>query len=106
MKKIVYGLMINSGDADEMLWDHGVWETEEAANEYIESEMSTISGVWAGELKVNDSIPDAAEYDEEEMIECPLCGIEYNPEDVNTADYDEAVCINCEPGYKENMNIA
>jgi hypothetical protein len=106
MKKVVYGLMINSGDADEMLWDHGVWETVEAANEYIENEMSSISGIWAGELKVNDSIPDAAEYHEEEMVECPLCGIEYNPEDVNTDDYDEAVCINCEPGYKENMNIA
>lgn len=106
MKKVVYGLLINSGDADEMLWDHGVWETEEAANEYIEKEMSAISGIWVGELRVNDAIPEAAEYEEEEMVECALCGIEYNPEDVNTDDYDEAVCINCEPGYKENMNIA
>lgn len=64
--KVVYGLMINSGDADEMLWDHGVWETEEAANEYIEKEMSSINGVWVGELKVNDSISNVAEYIEEE----------------------------------------
>jgi hypothetical protein len=104
--KSVYGLMINAGDADEMLWDHGVWETEEAANSYIESEMSNISGVWVGELKVNDSIPEAADYQGDEMVECALCGIEYNSEDVNMDDYDEAVCINCEPAYKENMNIA
>lgn len=104
--KMVYGLMINSGDADEMLWDHGVWETEEAANEYIQNEMSNISGVWVGELKVNDPIPEAADDTDEEMVECSLCGIEYNNEDVNTEDYDQAVCIYCEPGYKENMNIA
>lgn len=103
---IVYGLMINSGDADEMLWDHGVWETEEAAKRFIETEMSAISGVWVGEIKVNDGIPEAAGYVEDDMVECALCAIEYNPEDVNTDDYDEAVCINCEPVYKENMNIA
>ncbi|CAM4005608.1 hypothetical protein [Mesobacillus thioparans] len=102
----VYGLMVNTGDADEMLWDHGVWETEEAANEYIENEMSAISGIWVGELKVNDAIPEAAEELEADMVECNLCGIEYNPEDVNTEDYDVAVCLYCEPGYKENMNIA
>lgn len=104
--KVVYGLMTNSGDADEMLWDHGVWETEEAANEYIKNEMSNISGVWVGELKVNDPIPEAAEEPADEMVECELCGIEYNREDVNSEDYDEVVCFNCEPGYKENMNIA
>ena len=104
--KIVYGLMINSGSADEMLWDHGVWETEEAANLYIETEMSNISGIWVGELKVNDSIHESAEDPGDEMIECSLCGIEYNAEDVNTTDYEEAVCINCEPGYKETMDIA
>ncbi|RSD26318.1 hypothetical protein EJA10_15265 [Mesobacillus subterraneus] len=104
--KVVYGLMINSGDADEMLWDHGVWETEEAAKEYIENEMSSVTGIWVGELKVNDSIPEAAEDPSEVMIECDLCAVEYNREDVNTDDYDERVCINCEPGYKETMNIA
>jgi hypothetical protein len=104
--KTVYGLMINSGSADEMLWDHGVWETEEAANLYIETEMSNITGIWAAELKVNDSIPDAAEFSSDEMVECSQCGINYNGEDVNTIDYDDPVCINCEPGYKETMNIA
>jgi hypothetical protein len=104
--KTVYCLMINSGSADEMLWDHGVWETEEAAKLYIETEMSNISGIWVGELKVNDSISEAAADAGDEMVECSLCGIEYNAEDVNVTDYDENVCINCEPGYKENMNIA
>ncbi|WP_210365163.1 hypothetical protein [Bacillus sp. REN3] len=104
--KTVYGLMINSGDANEMLWDHGVWETEEAAALYIKNELSNISGIWVGDLKVNDSIPEAAEDYGEEMVECSLCGIEYNGEDVNTTDYEENVCINCEPGYKETMDIA
>jgi hypothetical protein len=104
--KTVYGLMINSGSAEEMLWDHGVWETEEAAKLYIETEMSNISGIWIGELKVNDSITEAADDAGDEMVECAMCGIEYNGEDVNSTDYDEPVCINCEPGYKENMNIA
>ena len=104
--KIVYGLMINSGSADEMLWDHGVWETEEAAQLYMETEMSNISGIWVRELNVNDAITAAAEDAGDEMVECSLCGIEYNGEDVNSTDYEETVCINCEPGYKENMNIA
>lgn len=104
--KTVFGLMINSGSANEMLWDHGVWETEEAANLYIESEMSNISGIWAAELNVNDAIPEAVEDASDEMIECSQCGIEYNKEDVNMVDYDDPICINCEPGYKENMNIA
>lgn len=104
--KSVYGLMVNSGDAAEMLWDHGVWETEEAANLYIKNEMSNLSGIWAEEINVNDPIPEAAEETGEEMVECTLCGIKYNGEDVNTEDYEEKVCINCEPGYKETIDIA
>lgn len=104
--KSVYGLMVTSGSADEMLWDHGVWETEESAKTYIEEEMSHISGIWVGELKINDSFPDVAEDYDDEMVECSLCGIEYNVEDVNSTDYDEKVCINCEPGYRETIDLA
>jgi hypothetical protein len=104
MKK-VYGLMVQSGDANEMLWDRGVWETEEAAKEYLESEMRNISGIWITELNVNDSISIAAEADGEEMVTCDLCGIKYNAADVNVSKYDDSVCINCEPGYLTQENI-
>ncbi|TCN24914.1 hypothetical protein [Mesobacillus foraminis] len=103
MKK-VYGLMIKAGDANEMIWDRGVWETEDGAKDYIEAEMKNISGLWVKELTVNDSIPEEVQILEEDMVTCELCGIEYNPADVNTADYDQAVCINCEPEYKQNVN--
>ncbi len=104
MKK-VYGLMVQAGDANEMLWDRGVWETEEAAKEYLQSEMRNINGIWVTELKVNDSIPLAAEPEAEEMVLCDLCGIKYNPADVNVTDFEDAVCINCEPEYLTQENI-
>ena len=107
MKK-VYALMITNGDADEMLWDKGVWETEEGAKDFLDREMKRISGIWVGELTVNDPIPEAASQEGEDMVSCDLCGIEYNPADVNTVDYNQAVCINCEPEYAANpdMNIS
>lgn len=104
--KSVYGLMVTAGSADEMLWDHGVWETEESAQVYIDTELSHLSGIWIGELKINDAFPEAAEDNSDEMVECSLCGIEYNGEDVNSTDYDEKVCINCEPDYRETLQSA
>ncbi|CAM3737474.1 hypothetical protein [Mesobacillus zeae] len=101
----VYGLMINSGGADEMLWDQGVWETYEAALEYADTEMGHITGIWVGELKVNDSISEAA-VTEDDMVTCSLCGIEYNEADVNTEDYETPICINCEPEYRQSIDMA
>ncbi|PLR98795.1 hypothetical protein [Bacillus sp. T33-2] len=102
MKK-VYGLMINSGTANEMLWDMGVWETEEAAKTFLEQEMSNVNGIWIEGLTVNDAIPGAAEDESDEMVICSLCGIVYNEADVNTDDYDEDVCIYCEPEYRKSI---
>ncbi|WP_174733092.1 hypothetical protein [Mesobacillus harenae] len=103
--KTVYGLMINAGSATEMLWDLGVWETEEAAKDYLENELKNVGGTWVGELKVNDSITQAVQVGDE-MVACTLCGIMYNEADVNKDEYEGTViCINCEPEYRASLRL-
>ncbi|MBT2708751.1 hypothetical protein [Bacillus sp. ISL-47] len=106
MMKVVYGLMTQNGDAQELLWDLGFWESEESAREYLSTEMSNTRGITVEPININDPIPvSPEEIEENEMVACSLCGIQYNREDVNMTDYDENVCVNCEPEYRENPNL-
>jgi hypothetical protein len=106
MMKIVYGLMAQNGDAQELLWDLGFWESEESARAYLNTEMANTRGITVEPIRINDPIPiSPEEIEEDEMVACSLCGIDYNREDVNMTDYDENVCVNCEPEYKENPNF-
>jgi hypothetical protein len=104
--KVVYGLMAQNGDAQELLWDLGFWESEESAKEYLNAEMANSRGITVEPININDAIPfHPEEIEEEKMVTCSLCGIEYNREDVNMTDYDENVCVNCEPEYRDNPNL-
>ncbi|MCM3707228.1 MULTISPECIES: hypothetical protein [Cytobacillus] len=104
--KVVYGLMTQNGDAQELLWDLGFWESEESAKEYLKAEMASSRGITVEPININDAIPiHLEELEEESMVSCSLCGIEYNREDVNMTDYNENVCVNCEPEYRDNPNL-
>lgn len=100
--KSVYGLMTNTGNGDEFLYDLGVWETEDAAAAYLKEEMPYSTGIWVGSITINDALPDDLDEDGDDMTTCSLCGVEYNEADVHLID-DQDVCIYCEPAYKENM---
>ncbi|WP_071459815.1 hypothetical protein [Bacillus massilinigeriensis] len=103
--KTVYGLFIDTGSAEEMFWDRGVWATSEACEAYINQVMGHVTGIRIGELKINDAFPAAAD-EEDGMITCSLCGIDYNEADVNVLDYEEPVCVNCEPEYRQSLDMA
>lgn len=41
--------------------------------------------------------------DDFEVVTCSICGIDYDEGKVNLVDYDDDVCIHCEPKYKEEL---
>ncbi|MDP4164044.1 MAG: hypothetical protein Q8906_02880 [Bacillota bacterium] len=100
--KSIYGLMTDIGNGNELMYDLGLWETEEAAGAYLKQELGHASGIWVEALVINDALSDNLDLDGDEMALCSQCGIEYNEADIIIID-DQDVCINCEPAFKENM---
>ena len=100
--KIVYGLMTDTGNGNEFLYDLGLWETEEAAAKYLNNEMPNSTGIWVEAIVVNDALPNDLDDDTDEMAICSQCGVEYNKADLTTIN-DEEVCIYCEPAVRQNM---
>ncbi|WP_409275990.1 hypothetical protein V1499_10330 [Neobacillus sp. SCS-31] len=100
--KIVYGLMTNTGSGNEFLYDLGVWETEEAASDYLANKLPHSTGIWVEKIEINDASPEQFIPITEKMIECSQCGIEYSPEDIHVIDGME-VCLDCEPALNENL---
>lgn len=67
--KVVYGLMAQNGDAKELLWDLGFWESEELAKDYLNSEMAKSRGITVEPFNINDAIPiHPEEMEEEKMV--------------------------------------
>ncbi|RDU38781.1 hypothetical protein DRW41_04265 [Neobacillus piezotolerans] len=100
--KIVYGLMTDTGSGNEFLYDLGVWETEESANEYLANKLPHSTGIWVEKIEINDASPEQLIPITEKMIECSQCGIEYSPEDIHVIEGLE-VCLDCEPAFKQNL---
>ncbi|AGX03357.1 MULTISPECIES: hypothetical protein [Bacillaceae] len=102
--KTVYGLMTQDGSANELLWDLGFWETEEAANEYLKTNLPLSKGIWVELIKVNDPIPETVEaFEEDKMVACSFCDIEYNAADILIADVNVHICVYCQPAYKAQL---
>ncbi|OCA81518.1 hypothetical protein A8F94_21825 [Bacillus sp. FJAT-27225] len=100
--KIVYGLMTNTGSGNELLHDLGVWETEEAASEYLEHKLPHSTGIWVEKIEINDASTEQFIPLTDEMIECSQCGIEYSADDIVIIE-DMEVCRECEPAFRQNM---
>jgi uncharacterized Zn-finger protein len=102
--KTVYGLMTQDGSVNELLWDLGFWETEEAANEYLKTNLPLSKGIWVELIKVNDPIPETVEaFEEDKMVACSFCDIEYNAADILIADVNVNICVYCQPAYKAQL---
>ncbi|MGD6841539.1 hypothetical protein ACQCVH_03375 [Bacillus infantis] len=102
--KTVYGLMTQDGSANELLWDLGFWETEEAAQEYLRTNLPLSKGIWVEVININDPIPESAEeFEEDKMVACSFCDIEYNAADILIADVNVHICVYCQPAYKAQL---
>ncbi|RHW38028.1 hypothetical protein D1B31_14695 [Neobacillus notoginsengisoli] len=99
--KIVYGLMTNTGNGNEFLYDLGVWETEESANDYLVNKLPHSTGIWVEQIEINDPSPEDLMPLTEKMLECSQCGVSYSPEDIHIIDGVD-VCLDCEPAFKQN----